>query len=536
MFTLNNTWGSNTEQDTLSNSLFGNDVVLTSINSNEFSTKREDKEEKITSTKCEKKCRITEKSEKLKKRDKESSRKKDDVENQGDVEIISAVMDVGAETPISNNKLVKTKKLKLKKKAKQNAAIVEQQTEITCDVKVSISSSQQKLDKESSRKKEDVENQGDVKVIPGLMDVIIENPISNNEIVITKKLKLKKKAKKLAAMVENQTETEVKEVGISSFQQKLLNISNDIISKEEMEKIENLGNDVEIGNNEENKKWVEIETGLEQIIDKNDKNSLLAPAPKKKRRAELETILEQSIENNQEDSLLAPAPKKFKFQGSSKYNKFQNKIMEKLKGGQFRYINEKLYTCESSVACSLFVSDPKLFDVYHKGFHTQVQQWPQNPVDIIIEYIKSQSKQLVVADFGCGEAKISKSVPNQVHSFDLVAVNEQVTACDMTNVPLSSGSVNIAVFCLSLMGTNLVDFLSEAHRVLKPKGVLKIAEVKSRFEDVKKFMKGVSSLGFTPIEMDDSNKMFVMMQFVKTSPSSSRRPNITLQPCIYKRR
>lgn len=34
-------------------------------------------------------------------------------------------------------------------------------------------------------------------------------------------------------------------------------------------------------------------------------------------------------------------------------------------------------------------------------------------------------------------------------------------------VPLSPASVDVAVFCLSLMGTNLVDFLTEAHRVLK---------------------------------------------------------------------
>jgi len=39
----------------------------------------------------------------------------------------------------------------------------------------------------------------------------------------------------------------------------------------------------------------------------------------------------------------------------------------------------------------------------------------------------------VVADFGCGEAKIARSVPNVVHSFDLVALNEHVTACDMAN-------------------------------------------------------------------------------------------------------
>lgn len=40
----------------------------------------------------------------------------------------------------------------------------------------------------------------------------------------------------------------------------------------------------------------------------------------------------------------------------------------------------------------------------------------------------------MVADFGCGDAKLSKNVPNKVHSFDLVAANENVTACDMRKV------------------------------------------------------------------------------------------------------
>lgn len=34
-------------------------------------------------------------------------------------------------------------------------------------------------------------------------------------------------------------------------------------------------------------------------------------------------------------------------------------------------------------------------------------------------------------------------------------------------VPLNDASVDLAVFCLSLMGTNLADFLAEANRVLK---------------------------------------------------------------------
>lgn len=40
----------------------------------------------------------------------------------------------------------------------------------------------------------------------------------------------------------------------------------------------------------------------------------------------------------------------------------------------------------------------------------------------------------MVADFGCGDAKIARNVPHKVHSFDLVALNDHVTPCDMAHV------------------------------------------------------------------------------------------------------
>lgn len=59
--------------------------------------------------------------------------------------------------------------------------------------------------------------------------------------------------------------------------------------------------------------------------------------------------------------------------------------------------------------------------------------------------------------------------------------------------------MDVAVFCLSLMGTNIRDFLQEANRVLKPGGLLKVAEVSSRFEDVRTFLGAVIKLGFKVI-------------------------------------
>jgi hypothetical protein len=53
----------------------------------------------------------------------------------------------------------------------------------------------------------------------------------------------------------------------------------------------------------------------------------------------------------------------------------------------------------------------------------QVEKWPANPVDRAISWIKARDPSLVVADLGCGEARIAATVPNTVHSFDLVARN-----------------------------------------------------------------------------------------------------------------
>lgn len=53
-------------------------------------------------------------------------------------------------------------------------------------------------------------------------------------------------------------------------------------------------------------------------------------------------------------------------------------------------------------------------------------------------------------------------------SFDLISLDPCVQACDMSHTPLLTGQVNVVVFCLSLMGTNLKDYIIEANRVLKP--------------------------------------------------------------------
>ena len=232
-----------------------------------------------------------------------------------------------------------------------------------------------------------------------------------------------------------------------------------------------------------------------------------------------------------------------------------------------------------------------------------MKSWPVNPVDVIYRWIiakqrkftklknkdsRKNEKKLVVADFGCGaEAKLARQLlsvksdlkkerkrdkedfsPFKVHSFDLVANgNSLITACDMAHVPLRNGSVDIAVFVLALMGTNIADFIREAHRVLIPDGILKIAEVRSRFETAKEtvgddtdmaisskskgkkreaknhddsllseFLDVMDELGFSCTKKDRNNKMFFILEFEKSGSKPSRKASFTAKPCIYKRR
>ncbi|KAI8050889.1 methyltransferase-domain-containing protein, partial [Syncephalis plumigaleata] len=234
----------------------------------------------------------------------------------------------------------------------------------------------------------------------------------------------------------------------------------------------------------------------------------------------------------------------------------QQQMKKKLHGARFRWLNEQLYTTSGDTSFKLFSEQPELFEQYHEGFRSQVEEWPENPLDRYIAELQSRTEPLTVADMGCGEAMLALRVgqAHRIHSFDLVAGNERITACDIANVPMSDNAADMVIFCLSLMGTNFIDFLREAYRILRPGGELKVAEVKSRFTSVDRFVKILTSMGFELQHKDDKNKMFICFDFTKgkaidTNQSSKNNKNKTaketrplrdneliLKPCIYKRR
>lgn len=192
---------------------------------------------------------------------------------------------------------------------------------------------------------------------------------------------------------------------------------------------------------------------------------------------------------------------------TKKLSAFQKRLQTKLDSGHFRMLNESMYTATGAQSLHLMKQQPHLFQLYHTGYAEQVKRWPKNPLDVIIQYLNTQSTPKRIADLGCGEARLAKEVlQHHVKSFDLLAANDKVIQCDIANVPLPDSSVDIAVFCLSLMGTNYGDFIKEARRILTLNGLVIIAEVASRFadHDPAEFVRGVEGVGF---RIDESHPL-----------------------------
>lgn len=253
----------------------------------------------------------------------------------------------------------------------------------------------------------------------------------------------------------------------------------------------------------------------------------------------------------------APAPAPAPAQ-SVKLTPLQVSMRQKLISARFRHLNQTLYTSPSTQSLSLFAENPQMFHEYHEGFRKQVEVWPENPVDGYIQTIRERGAKrfesqkgryrkeknpgrnppksadgsgatatserdpspltplprtdglCTIADLGCGDAKLARTLtPDakklRLHllSYDLQAPTSLVTRADIAHLPLADASVDVAIFCLALMGTNWLDFVEEAYRVLRWRGELWVAEIKSRFGRVR----GRAARGPKQVEHSVGKKM-----------------------------
>lgn len=70
---------------------------------------------------------------------------------------------------------------------------------------------------------------------------------------------------------------------------------------------------------------------------------------------------------------------------------------------------------------------------------------------------------------------------------------------------------------------------------------MKVAEVESRFDNIKIFLDHLTKYGFENVKLDREVEMFVFMDFKKTQDISKtaikkKLPVLELKPCIYKKR
>ncbi|KAJ5780287.1 hypothetical protein N7457_005447 [Penicillium paradoxum] len=247
-------------------------------------------------------------------------------------------------------------------------------------------------------------------------------------------------------------------------------------------------------------------------------------APKKKQRKNKKNKDNASEDKTDADATTAvpakeaPAPAAPALPPTTNLTPLQQAMRQKLISSRFRHLNETLYTTPSAKALEMFSANPELFDEYHAGFARQVKEsWPSNPVDGYIKTIRTRGaiplprrgKPLnpakgyplprrpnglcTFADLGCGDAQLARALtPSakklniKLNSYDLAAPDALITKADISNLPLEDGAADVAIFCLSLMGTNWVSFVEEAWRILRGdgKGECWVSEVKSRFGKV----------------------------------------------------
>lgn len=166
--------------------------------------------------------------------------------------------------------------------------------------------------------------------------------------------------------------------------------------------------------------------------------------------------------------------------------------------GDFARLNARWNNSHSSATHKRLQENPEEWCYYHTRMQEHEKDWQLVPRQQCIEHLRSNiPKNSLVADFGCGQAQLAEALKglHTVYSLDHVAINQTVTACDMSDSGLESDSLNAAVFSLSLMGSNVKDYLLEAYRTLMVGGQLLIYQPAAG-NDREKFIKGLEKIGF----------------------------------------
>ena len=102
--------------------------------------------------------------------------------------------------------------------------------------------------------------------------------------------------------------------------------------------------------------------------------------------------------------------------------------------GDLTRMNQSINKVSSSATHERFVDNPEDWKDYHKKYKEARKNWDVIPYQEAIKWCERRP-HMIIGDFGCGEAFFVKELKNKVYSFDYIAINENVIACDMAKVP-----------------------------------------------------------------------------------------------------
>ena len=161
------------------------------------------------------------------------------------------------------------------------------------------------------------------------------------------------------------------------------------------------------------------------------------------------------------------------------------------KFGDFSNMNKQFNTENSSTTHQRLKKDPEEWFEYHRLYREARNTWSIIPYEFWISRLQSLSPRLLIADLGCGEAKIGEAIGERVLNYDHISTDSNVTECDISKVPLSDSHVDVVVMSLSLMGKNWSDYISEAKRILVTNGDLFITITKNSLLDRLKDLRNI---------------------------------------------
>ena len=195
------------------------------------------------------------------------------------------------------------------------------------------------------------------------------------------------------------------------------------------------------------------------------------------------------------------------------------------------YINEvhrRANTCNSETTHDYYQKNRNEFSEYHRKREIAKSEWIEDPVDRVSEIIKGLSKRYDrIIDMGCGMNKLKTIVGNdrQVQGIDHINVSNDNTVieADMKNLKgiIEDNSMNVAVFCLSLWGTNYKEYFTEANRILESEGKMIIVEPSSKFGEHERygttddFIDNIETYGFDRIGKPEIRNNFIYFRFQK---------------------